>query len=79
LETDSRLDTIGASFEFMNSGVGSGVIAFTSTFDIFNGEDWTRAGFRALDANIIVPEPGAAILCGLGLALRGLARRRRAV
>jgi hypothetical protein len=66
--------TIGASFELLSSGVGGGVTAFTSTFDIFNGEDWTRAGFRAFDNN--VPAPGSALLFGLALVALGLARRR---
>lgn len=34
-------DTITSSFELISGGVGSGVSAFTSTFDIFSDEDWT--------------------------------------
>lgn len=45
-------NTITASYELMNNGVGSGIQTFTITNplrDIFDGEDWTRAGFRALE------------------------------
>ncbi|NKB22704.1 MAG: PEP-CTERM sorting domain-containing protein [Alphaproteobacteria bacterium] len=71
-------DTITASYELLSSGVGSGNVAFTSTFDIFNGEDWTRAGFRALDANI-VSEPGTLLIFSMALVGLGIARRRRSV
>lgn len=72
-------DTITASFELLNGGVSSGVTAFTSTFDIFGDEDWTRAGFRALDANIPVSEPGVVLLFGLSLVGLAISRRRRSV
>ena len=70
-------DTITASFELISGGVGSGVTAFTSTFDIFGDEEWTRAGFRALDAN--VPEPSTMLIFGMALAGLVIIRRRRSV
>jgi hypothetical protein len=78
-KANAGTDTITASFELLNGGVGSGTTAFTSTFDIFGDEEWTRAGFRALDAGIPVPEPSAILLFGLGLAGLAITRRRRSL
>jgi hypothetical protein len=76
-KANAGTDTITASFELLNGGVGSGTTAFTSTFDIFGDEEWTRAGFRALDARI--PEPSTMLVFGVALAGLVIIRRRRSV
>lgn len=74
-KTSDSTDTISASFNLLNGGAPSGVQNFAATFNIFNGEDWTRANFLAIDVN--VPEPATLTIFGLGLAGLGLMRRRR--
>lgn len=69
-------NSISASFELLSGGIPIGpstVLAMTA--DIFNGENFTRADFRATAP---VPEPStyALMLAGL-IALGGLSRSRR--
>lgn len=72
-------DTITASFELLNGGVGSGLQTFNianPVRDIFDGEDWTQAGFRALERVIPQPVDEPGMLALFGLAAGGLVWRR---
>lgn len=67
---------ITASFTYFDvDNLTSFSMTFGPTDSIFNGEDWTRAGFFA---RVAVPEPGTLAILGLGLAGLGFLRRRRA-
>lgn len=66
--------TVAASFAYVDGGVVGGVTSFVNTADIFNGENATRASFRAISP---VPEPGAYGMMLVGLGLIGWIARRR--
>lgn len=71
------LGAVRASFELYSNGVSvSGPTQFTTTTDIFHGENWTRAAFFATQP---IPEPStyAIMLAGLGLLGIAAARRRQ--
>jgi hypothetical protein len=48
----------------------------TNTVTIYDGEDYIRGTFQALD-RVQIPEPAGLALFGLGLAGIGIIRRRR--
>jgi hypothetical protein len=79
-KNDALSNTITASYEYFDAGVGQGNASFNGPGDvntsstIFRGEEWTRAEFGARQP---VPEPASLALLGLGLAGLGVARRRR--
>jgi hypothetical protein len=60
-----------ASLDNINNTTGFAV-------DLYNGEDYTRSQFFATDTGVPIPEPGALLIFGLGLAGLGFARSRRA-
>jgi hypothetical protein len=73
LNSTSR--AVNASFIYLSAGspVGAATV-FSSAPLIFNGEDYTRAEFKATEA-AAVPEPGAVLLLAVGLSmLAGAAR-----
>jgi hypothetical protein len=67
---------ITASYEYFDNGTSLGLVSFANMASIFNGEDWTRAGFFARVARA-VPEPGTLTLFAFGLAGLGFIRRRK--
>jgi hypothetical protein len=67
---------ITASYEYFDNGTSLGLVSFANMASIFNGEDWTRAGFFARVARA-VPEPGTLTLFAFGLAGLGFMRRRK--
>lgn len=66
--------TVAASFAYVDGGVVGGPTSFVNTADIFNGENATRASFRAITP---VPEPSAYGMMLAGLGLIGWMARRR--
>lgn len=72
---NAATDTVIGSYSYVDSGVAGIETAFINTADIFNGENVTRASFRAISP---VPEPGAYAMMLAGLGLIGWAVRRRA-
>lgn len=67
-------NVITASFEYFDNGSSLGVMSFANTASIFNGEDYTRAGFFA---RVAVAEPGTLMVFAFGLAGLGFTRRRQ--
>jgi hypothetical protein len=65
---------ITASFAYVDGGVAGPFTPFGSSFDIFNGENFTRADFFALEPT---PEPTTLLLFGSTAAGLGLARWRQ--
>jgi hypothetical protein len=71
---DATDNSIFASFGYLNGGgVCGSFITFANTADIFNGENFTRAEFRA-SGPVPVPEAGSLWLIGFGLVLLFAAR-----
>jgi PEP-CTERM motif len=71
---DPSDNSIFASFSFINGGgVCGSFTTFVNTADIFDGENFTRAEFRA-SGPVPVPEPGSLWLIGFGLILLFAAR-----
>jgi len=70
------LSVFTASYAFGDGGVFGNPIPLAGAGTIFNGEDWTRAAFRALETET-VPEPGTISMLLFGLAGLGLMRRRK--
>jgi len=66
--------TFTGSFAYIDAGVVGSTYTIAASKTLFNGEDWTRAGFRALET---VPEPSTLAVLGIGLAGLAVARRRR--
>ena len=84
LSKEATLDTIEAGFTVYDQfgDVMQSTTLFAGTSElipIFNGEDFTRAQFFATTSVFVpAPEPGIALIFGLGLAGLGYARRKRA-
>ena len=74
----SKLDvatkTVSASYAYVDGGVVGTETTFINTANIFNGEEATRASFRAISP---VPEPDAYAMMLAGIGLIGWAVRRR--
>lgn len=70
---------VGAAFFYVDGGNYSPFHEFDTYTQIFNGENWTRAAFVAIDsAPLPVPEPAEYALLLAGLGLVGWRVRRRA-
>lgn len=69
--------TFTGSYAFVDSGIVGPTIDLAGSATLFNGEDWTRAGFRVLES-VYVPEPMTLAMFGAGLIGMGAMRRRRA-
>jgi len=76
---DTTNNVITGVFAYFDGGVEGPVTQFGNTTTIFNGENWTRAEFRASERITAVPEPSVAMLLGSGLIGWGAVafRRRR--
>jgi hypothetical protein len=62
-------NTISASFAYIDSGVTGPFTTFGTTFNIFNGETFTRAQFEAVTPTLVTPEPASMLLLGCSLLL----------
>lgn len=69
---DANSKAITASFAYVDGGIVGATTVFGTTADIFNGENYTRASFRATTP---VPAPPTVFLALLGLVAMGFARR----
>ncbi len=72
---DASSNAITASFAYVDSGVVGLTTTFGTTADIFNGENYTRASFRATTP---VPAPPTVFLALLGLFAMAYIRRSAA-
>ena len=74
---NANTNTIFGRYLYLDGGVDGALHSFVPTFNIFDGELFTRAGFLALhNIPTVVPEPGTLALLGFGL-IGLLARSRR--
>ncbi len=74
---DPNTDTIFGRYLYVDGGIDGPLNSFVPTFDIFDGELFTRGSFRANHAiPQAIPEPGTLALLGFGL-IGLLARSRR--
>ena len=64
---DASNSTIFGSFAYIDGGVLGSFTTFGTTFDIFNGESFTRAGFEAATPTLATPEPSSVVLLSCGL------------
>ena len=70
-------DTIFGRYLYIDGGVDGPLNSFGPTFDIFDGELFTRASFGANALVSAIPEPGTLALLGFGLiGLLAQSRRR---
>ncbi len=72
---DATTKAVQASFAYVDAGVTGGFTTFGTTADIFNGENATRASFRATSP---IPIPPTIFLSLLGLAAMVTVRKLKA-
>lgn len=63
---DPSTNTVTASFQYFDGGVGGPVTTFNASAGLFHGENWTQGQF--FFGQDIAPEPSTFALLGFGLA-----------